>query len=120
MSMQHSIQTLTVQTPAQAVVLQPTDPGDTRLKPERVQEMLGAAPAWQLRGGTAVLHREKRFPDAVAALLYSSYVSSLAANLKVTANVRLRGLHVAVTLGSQRKDRSPLTESQLGFAVMIS
>ncbi|MBW8877218.1 MAG: hypothetical protein JF614_19810 [Acidobacteria bacterium] len=119
MSTKNSIQTLTVQTP-KAVALQPTEPIQTRLKPERVQETLAGAPAWQLLGGTAVLHREKKFPDAVAALLYSSYVSSLASSLKVNANVRLRGLRVLVTLGSRRKDRSPLTEPQLGFAVMIS
>ncbi|HYX24010.1 MAG TPA: hypothetical protein VFC23_07635 [Thermoanaerobaculia bacterium] len=119
MSTKTSVQTLTIQTPG-AVVLQPAEPVETRLKPERVQEMLAAAPAWQLLGGAAVLHREKKFPDSVAALLYSSYVSSLASSLKVNANVRLRGVRVLVTLGSQRRDRSPLTEPQLGFAVMIS
>jgi len=90
------------------------------LKPERVQEALLAAPAWQLRDGAATLHREKSFPNTMAALLYSSYVSSLAASLKVPANVRLLGLRVLVTLGSARKDRNPLTEAQLGLAVMIS
>src|SRR3954453_15299776 len=110
MNTQHSIQTLTVQTP-ETVALHAMAPVQTPLKPERVQETLALAPAWQLLGGTAVLHREKKFPDTAGALLYSSYVSSLAASLKVPANVRLRGLRVFVTLGSQRKDRSPLTES---------
>jgi hypothetical protein len=109
MSTTNTVQSLTVETPIK-----------TELKPERVQEMLTAAPAWQLLGGTATLHREKRFPDAMSALLYSSYVSSLAAGLKVRANVRLRGLRVLVTLGSARKDRNPLSEAQLGLAVMIS
>jgi pterin-4a-carbinolamine dehydratase len=90
------------------------------LKPERVQEMLLAAPAWQLLGGTASLRREKEFPDAMSAALYSSYVRSLASSLKVRASVLLRGLKVKVTLGSARKDRNPLSEAQLGLAVMIS
>jgi pterin-4a-carbinolamine dehydratase len=117
MSTTNTVQSLTVETPAGAIG---ADPIKTELKPERVQEMLTAAPAWQLLDGTATLHREKKFPDRVAAMLYSSYVSSLASSLKVPASVRLRGLRVLVTLGSARKDRYPLSEAQLDLAVMIS
>ena len=83
MSTTNTVQSLAVETPA-------ADPWGlgpikTELKPERVQETLMAAPAWQLRDGTATLRREKHFPDAMSALLYSSYVSSLAASLKVRA-----------------------------------
>jgi pterin-4a-carbinolamine dehydratase len=120
MSTTNTVQSLMVEIPA-------VDPWDiqagsikTELKPERVQEMLLAAPAWQLLSGTATLHREKKFPDAMSAALYSSYVRSLASIIKVPAGVRLQGLKVKVTLGSARKDRNPLTEAQLGLAVMIS
>ncbi len=75
MSMTNAVQSLTVQAPAGVIEVGPVE---TKLKPERVQEMLAAAPAWQLLGGTASLQREKHFPDATAALLYSSYVTSLA------------------------------------------
>ena len=117
MSTTNTVQKLTVETPVAVIGAALVKP---RLKPERVQEMLAAAPAWQLLDGTATLQREKSFPDSVSALLYSSYVTTLASSLKVRANVRLRGLRVLVTLGSARKDRNPLSEAQLGLAVMIS
>ncbi|HEV7505383.1 MAG TPA: hypothetical protein VGS07_10760 [Thermoanaerobaculia bacterium] len=119
MSTTNTVQSLTVETSADHAAIQ-SGSVKAKLKPERVQEMLAAAPAWQLLDGTATLHREKKFPDAVAAMLYSSYVSSLASSLKVQASVRLRGLRVLVTLGSARKNRHPLNEAQLGLAVMIS
>jgi len=92
----------------------------TELKPERVQETLMAAPAWQLCDGTTTLRREKSFPNAMAALLYASYVSSLAASLRVQARAQVLGMRVLVTLGSARKGRNPLNEKQLALAVMIS
>jgi pterin-4a-carbinolamine dehydratase len=117
LSTTNTVQSLTVETPA-------ADPWglleEPELKPERVQKMLSAAPAWQLLHYTATLHREKKFPNVMAAMLYTSYVRSLASNLKVPARVRLQGLRVLVTLGSHRKDRAPLSEAQLGLAVMIS
>jgi len=119
MSTTNTVQSLTVETAAEQGSIQ-VGASKARLKPERIQEVLSAAPAWQLLDGTATLHREKKFPDAVAAMLYSSYVSSLASSLKVQASVRLRGLRVLVTLGSARKNRHPLNEAQLGLAAMIS
>ena len=92
----------------------------TRLKPERVQEALAAAPAWQLLGGDQCLRREKKFPDAMGALMYSSFVSSLATRFKVPASVRVQDLRVVVTLGSPQKGRTPVSEAQLAFALMIS
>lgn len=120
MSTTNTVQSLTVEIPGAVPWGLTQGPVKTELKPERVQETLMAVPAWQLRDGAATLHREKHFPDAMAALLYSSYVSSLAASLKVPASVRLRGVRVRVTLGSARKDRNPLNEKQLALAVMIS
>jgi pterin-4a-carbinolamine dehydratase len=119
MSTTSTVQSLKVEVPAGQSWSVPGTM-NPELKPERVQEMLLAAPAWQLLGGTASLHREKEFPNAMSAALYSSYVSSLASSLKVPASVRLLGLLVKVTLGSARKDRNPLTEAQLRLAVMIS
>lgn len=113
MSTTSTVQSLTVEIPPGGIM-------EPELKPERVQAMLRAAPPWQLLAGAATLHREKKFPDSVSATLYSSYVRSLASSLKVPANIRLRGLRVLVTLGSARKDRNPLSEAQLGLAVMIS
>lgn len=115
----NAVQSLKVEFPG-AEPWGPTETIKTTLKPERVQETLAAAPAWRLNDDTSTLSREKRFPDRMAAMLYSSYVSSLASNLKVAASVRLRGLRVLVTLGSARKDRYPLSEAQLALAVMIS
>jgi hypothetical protein len=119
MSTTSTVQSLTVEVPA-GVPWAPVGTMEPDLKPERVQEMLLAAPAWQLLGGTASLRRVKVFPDAMSAALYSSYVRSLATSLKVPVGVRLRGLRVKVTFGSERKDRNPLSEAQLGLAVMIS
>jgi pterin-4a-carbinolamine dehydratase len=121
MSTTNTVQSLTIEIPGAAPWGLTEEPGDKPgLKPERVQEMLTAAPAWQLLDGTTTLHREKNFPDAMAALLYSSYVSSLAASLRVQARVRVLGMRVLVTLGSARKGRNPLNEAQLALAVMIS
>jgi pterin-4a-carbinolamine dehydratase len=120
MSTTNTVQSLTVEIPGMDPGGLTEGPAETDLKPERVQETLMAAPAWQLLDGTATLHREKNFPDAMAALLYSSYVSSLAANLRVQARVRVLGMRVSVTLGSARKGRKPLNEEQVALAVMIS
>ncbi len=120
MSTTNTVQSLTLEIPATNAWGLTEEPAKPELKPERVQETLMAAPAWQLLDGTTTLHREKSFPDAMAALLYSSYVSSLAANLRVQARVRVLGMRVLVTLGSARKGRNPLNEAQLALAVMIS
>jgi pterin-4a-carbinolamine dehydratase len=117
MSTTNGVQSLSIATGQMAIPVEPIYP---ELKPERVQEMLAAAPSWQLADGAATLHREKKFPDAMAAMLYSTYVRSLASSLRVPASVRLLGSRVLVTLGSKRKDRNPLSEAQLGLAVMIS
>ncbi|MFY9825302.1 MAG: 4a-hydroxytetrahydrobiopterin dehydratase [Thermoanaerobaculia bacterium] len=120
MSTTKTIQTLTVDTPTVAPWGSEEELATPKLKPERVQETLLAAPAWQLLKDGTTLHREKTFPDAMAAMLYTMFVKSLASNLRVPANVKLLGQRVQVTMGSHRRDRRPLTEAQLGLAVMIS
>ena len=120
MSTMQVISTLTVAIPGLRRPPHPPDSIQVKLKPERVQEALAAAPAWQLLGGDQYLRREKRFPDAMGSLLYSSFVSSLASRFKVPANVRVQDLRVIVTLGSPKKGGTPLSEAQLAFALMIS
>jgi pterin-4a-carbinolamine dehydratase len=121
MSTTQVINTLTVEIPGLRRPPRPPEMiPDPLLKPERVQETLAAAPAWQLLGEAKSLRREKTFPDAMAALLYSSFVSSLASRFNVRASVRVQDLRVIVTLGSARKGRTPLSEAQLAFALMIS
>jgi pterin-4a-carbinolamine dehydratase len=120
MSKTNTVQGLTLEIPVANAWGLPQETDEPDLKPERVQEALKAAPAWKLLDGTTTLHREKNFPNAIAALLYSSYVSSLASSLRVQARVRVLGMRVLVTLGSARKGRNPLNEKQLALAVMIS
>lgn len=120
MSTMQVINTLTVDIPGLRRPPHPPESIQAKLKPERVQEALAAAPPWQLLGGDRSLRREKMFPDAMGALLYSSFVSSLASRFNVPASVRVQDLRVIVTLGSPRKGRTPLSEAQLAFALMIS
>ena len=120
MSTMQVINTLTVEIPGLRRPPRPEALGVNPLKPERIQEALAAAPAWQLLGETRSLRREKTFPDAMGALLYSSFVSSLASRFNVPVSVRVHDLRVVVTLGSHRKGRIPLSEAQLAFALMIS
>ena len=120
MSTTQVINTLTVEIPGLRRPPRPPESIIAPLKPERVQETLAAAPPWQLLGEAKSLRREKTFPDAMAALLYSSFVSSLASRFNVPASVRVQDLRVIVTLGSARKGRTPLSEAQLAFALMIS
>ena len=120
MSTMHVLNTLTVEIPGLRRPPHRPESVVIPLKPERVQETLAAAPPWQLLGGERCLRREKVFPDAMAALLYSSFVSSLASRFNVPASVRIQELRVIVSLGSPRKGRTPLSEAQLAFALMIS
>ncbi|MEA2599173.1 MAG: hypothetical protein QOF89_165 [Acidobacteriota bacterium] len=120
MSTTRVVNTLTVEIPGLRRPPHPPELLEAFLKPERVQETLTAAPPWQLLGEAKSLRREKTFPDGMAALLYSSFVSSLASRFNVPASVRVHDLRVIVTLGNPRKDRPSLSEAQLAFALMIS
>jgi len=117
MSPMHVVNTLTV---ALRRPPRPPEGGFNPLKPERVELMLAAIPAWQILGEGRSLRREKAFPDVMAALTYSSFVSSLASNLSVPVSVRVQAERVVLTMGSTRQDRQPLSEAQLAFAVLIS
>jgi pterin-4a-carbinolamine dehydratase len=120
MSPMHVVNTLTVEPPGlRRPPIRPelfTNP----LKPERVQEMLAAIPAWQILGQGKSLRREKSFPDVMAALTYSAFVSSLASNLHVPVSMRVQATRVVLTMGSTRQGRAPLSEAQLAFALLIS
>ncbi len=91
------------------------------LKSERVVEKLRAAPSWRIFSGGQTLQKSKQFPGKMEAMLYSSFVSSLASSLSVPVEVRLLGQWVIVTLqGLGQKGRAVLSDGQLDFAVMIS
>ena len=91
------------------------------LKSERVQEKLRAAPAWRIFSGGQSLQKAKQFPGKMEAMLYSSFVSSLASSLAVPVEVRLLGLWVVVILqGLGRRGQAVLSDAQLDFAAMIS
>lgn len=102
----------------------PRKPGDLALNPlksERVEEKLQAAPSWRIFSGGQVMQKAKQFPSKTEAMLYSSFVSSLAASLNVPAEVRFLGQWVVVTLqGLGRRGQAVLSDAQLDFAVMIS
>jgi pterin-4a-carbinolamine dehydratase len=94
-----------------------TDP----LKSERVEEKLRAAPSWRIFSGGQMVQKSKQFPGKIEAMLYSSFVSSIASSLNVPVEVRLLGLWVVVTLqGLGRKGQVVLSDAQLDFAVLIS
>jgi hypothetical protein len=94
-----------------------TDP----LKSERVEEKLRAAPSWRIFSGGQMVQKSKQFPGKMEAMLYSSFVSSLASSLNVPVEVRLLGLWVVVTVqGLGRKGRAVLSDAQLDFAALIS
>ncbi len=120
MSPMHVVNTLTVAPLGLRRPPRPPESGINPLKPERVELMLAAIPAWQILGEGKSLRREKTFPDVMAALTYSAFVSSLASNLNVPVSVRVQAERVVLTLGSTRQGRQPLSESQLAFAVLIS
>jgi hypothetical protein len=91
------------------------------LKSERVEEKLRAAPAWRIFSGGQTVQKSKEFPGKIEAMLYSSFVSSLASSLNVPVEVRLLGLWVVVTLqGLGQRGRAVLSDTQLDFAVLIS
>ncbi len=91
------------------------------LKAERVEEKLRAAPAWRIYSAGQMLQKSKQFPGKIEAMLYSSFVSSLASSLNVPVEVRLLGLWVVVTMrGFGRKGQAVLSDPQLDFAALIS
>ena len=91
------------------------------LKSERVEEKLRAAPAWRIFSGGQMVQKSKQFPGKIEAMLYSSFVSSLASSLNVPVEVRLLGLWVVVTLqGLGQRGRAVLSDAQLDFALLIS
>ena len=123
MSTPNAVQTVNVEASPQGLRRRPRKPEllVDPLKAERVQETLRAAPAWRLFPGATTLQKVKEFPTSMAALLYSSFISSLASSCKVPVLVRFDGLRVTVTLTANgRQGCGALSDEQLGFAVMIS
>ncbi len=91
------------------------------LKSERVEETLRAAPSWRIFSAGQMLQKSKEFPGKMEAMLYSSFVSSLASSVNVPVEVRLLGLWVVVTMrGFGRKGQAVLSDAQLDFAILIS
>ena len=103
--------------PATLIAAPDPDP----LKSERVEEKLRAAAPWRVFAGGQTVQKSKEFPGKIEAMLYSSFVSSLASSLNVPAEVRFLGQWVVVTLqGLGRRGQAELSDAQLDFAVMIS
>ena len=91
------------------------------LKSERVEQRLQAASSWRIFSRGQMVQKSKQFPGKIEAMLYSSFVASLASSLNVPVEVRLLGLWVVVTLqGLGRKGKAVLSDAQLDFAVLIS
>lgn len=99
----------------------PSGVGVDPLKLERVEERLRASAAWRIFSGGQMVQKSKELPGKIEAMLYSSFVSSLASSLNVPVEVRLLGLWVVVTMrGFGRRERAVLSDAQLDFAVLIS
>ena len=119
-------QTVEVVPPSQGLRRPPRRPagltaGVDPLKSERVEEKLRATPSWRIFSAGQMLQKSKEFPGKTEAMLYSSFVSSLASSLNVPVEVRLLGLWVVVTMrGFGRRGRAVLSDTQLDFAVLIS
>lgn len=124
MSEKNAVQTVNVGVGTQELRRPPRRPPGLMvdpLKSERVEEKLRAAPSWRIFSAGQTVQKSKEFPGKIEAMLYSSFVSSLASSLNVPVEVRLLGLWVVVTLrGFGRKGQAVLSDAQLDFAVMIS
>ena len=98
----------------------PLDPGklQTRLKSERVQELLKAMPGWRLQAGGKAVNRVKGFPTSEVARKYSSFVASFAGAMELPVILNVAGGQVVVTLHAPRGHGriGLLTEAVVDFA----
>ncbi len=76
----------------------PRRPVGTKLKSERVEEMLQAMPDWSLTAEGGVIQRTRKFPTARVAGLFAGYVADFASSRRQGAHVMLSGRQVVVAL----------------------
>jgi Pterin 4 alpha carbinolamine dehydratase len=90
----------------------------TRLKPERVEELLRSMPGWRLLPGGKFIGRVRQFASERMAADYAAFVSAYAVDAGLPVNLNLSGQTVVLTLFTpSRNGRAiALTEEVLGFA----
>ncbi len=69
-----------------------------RLKPERVQQLLGGLPGWRLRQDGRGIENVRSFNSGKAARSFVGHVCKLAESRRQPVNVRLAGKQVSITL----------------------
>ena len=107
---------------AAALVAQGGKEAEAKLKSERVEERLLAMPEWRLTLEDKAITRVKELPTSQVAMLYSAYVTGLAAASNLPVSVNVTGGRVLVTLFARRNRGrfTNLTESVLDLAQRIS
>jgi pterin-4a-carbinolamine dehydratase len=70
----------------------------TKLKSERVEELLKAMPGWELSEGGGAIRRTRKFPSARVAGLYAGFVADYASSRRQGAQVTLSGKQLVLTL----------------------
>jgi pterin-4a-carbinolamine dehydratase len=91
---------------------------EQELKPERVQEVLQAMPAWKFNEDRRTIDCLNDFGDARVALAYAAFVSEIAAADRQVISVLVSGSLVGVTLHGypRRGNTGGITESVLELA----
>jgi hypothetical protein len=87
---------------------------EDKLKPERVQELLKAFPAWRLLPGGDALGRKWDFPVGFVAASYAAFVASFADRQGVRVSLECTGGQLSITLRGPDRNGG-LTEKVLDF-----
>ncbi|MEA2602583.1 MAG: Pterin 4 alpha carbinolamine dehydratase [Acidobacteriota bacterium] len=114
MNMKQTVESLG---PGEVDLRRPPKPPDTNLKPERVQELLQAFPAWRLMPGGNALGRTWEFPAGFVAAGYAAFVAGFAHREGLTVFLECTGGTLSITLRSSNRPgvQGGLTEQVLGF-----
>jgi len=91
---------------------------EPELKPERVEEMLLAMPAWKFNADRRTIDCLHDLGDARVALAYAAFVSEIAAADRQVISVLVSGSLVGITLHGypRRGNMGGITESVLELA----
>jgi hypothetical protein len=88
--------------------------GVDKLKPERVQELLKAYPAWRLLPDGDALGRRWDFPAGFVAASYAAFVAGFAHRQGVRVSLECTGGQLSITLRGPDRNGG-LTEKVLDF-----
>src|SRR4051812_28883228 len=111
MDMEQNVESLEM---AEVELRRPPRPPEGELKPERVQELLKAFPAWRLLPSGDALGRKWDFPTGFVAASYAAFVAGFAHRVGVRVFLECTGGQLSITLrGADRN--GGLTEQVLDF-----